>query len=421
MKKRRILEKTVQIAAGKYGLLWLTLLNAALACAVVMLSNRWQYLGCTMTNKDFMTFYLVDYRVGFVSRALIGSVVYLFTKHPTVQMISILLSVMVIVSLLLFAFLQAQIAKKALLKADHAVLLVSYLFFVNSIFWCDSFQYIGLLDIFMTVLLQIYVLCAERNRSLGYALAPLVCVVGLLIHTAFLFVGFTVVAAILWFDLLQREKTKRAHIVLFGVTCAVSVVLFILFVFFAQKFVRISWDELLGMMKQKYDGPIFENYYSYYLYQTDEVKNYTAHSTAEILPFLFRKIDLSSTTIRRNFLNILPLTVLFLGGCVYHMRASGNRKIAYLGFLAPTVMLFPSLNFSDDKDRFFSLILIAMYMLLHYIVTQTDDIFLPCPASPPLKKLSHYETVRREERLRRVIRIGALVGLVYTLVGYRML
>lgn len=84
-------------------------------------------------------------------------------------------------------------------------------------------------------------------------------------------------------------------------------------------------------------------------------------------------------------------------------------------------MLFPSLNFSDDKERFFSLILIAQYMLLHYLATQTDEFFLPCPASPPAKKLSPYKTVRRKDRLSCMVKIGAAVGLVFTLFGYHVL
>ena len=421
MKKRLHIPDPVPLLTGKYGLLLLTLLNAALACLVAVLSNRWQYLGCTFANKDFMTFYLIDYRVGFVSRALIGSVVYLFTKHPTVGMISAALTVTALLSLLLFAFLQAQIVRKTLQRKDHAALLASYLFFLNAIFWCNTFEWIGMLDVFMTLLAQFYLFFAERKRSLAFALAPVVCFLGLMVHTAFFCVYFPVVAAILWFELLRRGKPRAARVSLFVVTCAVSVALFILFTFFAQKFVRIGWDELLALMREKYDGKIFENYFSYYLYGVDEVKDYTAHSTKELLPFLFRSLDLTSSKLRLNFLNFLPLTALFLGGCVYHARTSGNRAIAYLGFFAPLVMLFPSLNFSDDKNRFFSLILLAQYMLLHYITTQTDGFFLPCTAAAPAKKLSHYESGRRAQRLRRVLQLGTAAALAFTLAGYRFL
>lgn len=421
MKRRRILKQSVELCTGKYAILALTALNVCLACLVITLSGRWHWLSMSMDNKDFLTFFLIDYRVGFVSRALIGSILYLFTEHPTVRMVRNMLVVAVLVSLVLFAFLQAQIAKKALRKADTATLLASYLFFLNAIFWCNAFDYIGLLDIFMTLLMQLYLICLEQKRLLGFILAPVACFIGLLIHTAFAFVYIPVIAAILWFEILKHGKPDGIRVALFVATCAASVGLFILFVFFSQKTVRISADETLALLREKYDGQLYENYFGYYLYRTDEVNGYSADSAKGYLSYLFRTIDFSNSTIRRNLLNFIPLTALFLGGCAYHMRQTGNRKIAYLGFLGPAVMLFPSLSFSDDKDRFFSLILLAQYMLLQYLATQTDAYFLPCPASPPTKKLSSYETVRREERFRRILKIGTFVGLVFTLVGYRML
>ena len=39
-------------------------------------------------NTDFMTFFLPDCRIGFVSRAFIGPIIYLFTNHPTVRMVA---------------------------------------------------------------------------------------------------------------------------------------------------------------------------------------------------------------------------------------------------------------------------------------------------------------------------------------------
>ena len=422
MKKHGFLAKAAQTAAGKHGMILLTLLNTGLACLVVTLAGNWHCLDLpSLSNQDFMTFYLIDYRVGFVSRALIGSIIYLFTDHPTVRMITAMLITAVMLSLLVFAFLQAQIAKKALQTADHASLLFSYLLYLNCIFWCDSFEYIGLTDIFITLLAQFYLICVEKKRQLGYALAPLVIFVGLLINTTFVFVAFPVMAAILWFDLLRQGKPERIRVVLFVLSCVLTVALFILFVFCTQSFVRVSWEELKAMMAEKYDGPLMVRYYGYYLYRQDEVRQYTAESTKDFLPFLFRSIDLSSSVIRRNFLNYLPLTAVFFAGCFYHARQSRNRKIAYLGFFAPFVMLFPALNFSDDKDRFFSLILMAQYMLLHYLMTQTHAPFLPCAAVPPLNKLSRYEEVRRKERLTRGLRIGAVVGLAFTLAGTRFL
>ena len=422
MKVREILRKPVQLFTGKYGILLLTLLNAALACLVITITNRWVCLDPARGSGDFMTFYLLDYRVGFISRAFIGSILYLFTKHPTVRMVSFVLYTVIILSVLLFCFFQAQVAKKTILRREHATLLLSYLFFLNSFFWCDAFEFFGLPDIFITLLLQLYLLCTERNRTLGFFLAPLVCTVGLLIHTSFLFVGFVVVAAILWFDLLQRGKPGGVHITLFVTACIASVVLFVLFVFFTQEMVRVNMYEMLDLVHQKYDGRINEEYYTAYLFQTSEA--HPELTEKHFLQFLleYNRADHGSSKVRKYLLDILPLTAAFFAGCVFHARQSGTRKIAYLGCLAPFAALFPALSVSTDKERFFSLCLIAQYMLLHYIIMRTDDRFLPGTVTLPQTIHAPSNPLKsRSERANLVLSVCTIAGAVFTLIGYETL
>ena len=421
MKKNKRTLNPVTLLTGKYGILLLTIINVCLACLVVTIAGRWHFLDRTSyTNTDFMTYYLLDFRVGFVSRALIGSLLYLFTHHPTVRMVTNILITAVILSMLLFAYLQAQIAKKALQTGDYAALLLSCLFYLNSLFWCNTFEYFGHTDIFMTLLMQIYLICTEKKRMLGYILAPVVCTVGLLIHTSFPFVGFVVVGAVLWFDMLQHGKPDRIRIALFCTACLVSVVLFIVFVFFTRETVRVSPDELMQLMRKKYDGQIDEEYFIAYLFRIGI--RHSAITEDYFLRGLFdvSRIDFASSKIRRNMLNILPLTAAFFAGFIFHMRRSGSRKIAYLGFPAPFIALFPALTFSTDRERFFSLFILAQYMLLHYIMTQTDVHFLPCETDLPTKKLP--PAARKRKRLANgLLIVCAAVGLAYTLLGLKTL
>lgn len=416
MKKSRHSFKPVQLLTGKYGILLLTALNVCLACLIVTLSNYWMYLDITHSNTDYMTFFLPDYRIGFVSRALVGSVIYLFTDHPTARMVSTMLFVTLFVSSLLFCFLQAALAKKALLSGDRATLLLSYLFFLNKVFWCNSFQELGLLDLFMTLLLQLFLLCIEHKRTVGYWIAPVVCFAGLLIHTAFFFAGFPVVAAILWFELLKSGRPGRSCAVFFTAVCVVSVALFVMFTIFPQEFVRVTPDELLSMLKEKYDGEIQDTYFISHMFRTNGEKYADTIRASDFLEYATTTTNIRSPKIYLNLLNLVLLSVPFVYGCFSHARRSGNRLIAYLGFIAPLVTLYPSLHFSTDKERFFSLCLLALYMLLHYVSTQTDTHFLPCADDPPRKKLSRYEAQQRREKYRRALIVCTVAGLVYTLV-----
>lgn len=413
----------VRLLTGKYGILLLTALHVCLACVVLTLSNFWAYLDITgpETNTDYMTFFLPDYRFGFVSRALIGSIIYLFTKHPTVRMIATLLYIFLFISCILFCFLQALIVKRALLRADYATLLLSYLFFLNKAFWWDSFCLIGLLDVFLTLLSLLFLLCVENNRTLGFYLAPFVCIVGLLIHTAYFFVGFPVVAAILWLELLQEGKPDRKTAVLFTAACVASVALFLLFTLFTQHLVRVDSDEMLAMIREKYAGLTQEHYYITHMFRSDGKRYKDTIAISGYLDNAGDGIDFTSEKILRHLLNLLLISAPFYCGCLSHARRSGSRRIAYLGFIAPFVAMFPSLYFSTDKERFFSLCILAQYMLLHYVSMRSDVRFLPGADDPPRKKLSHYEEKQRREKYRRALTICAAAGLLYTVAVTRFI
>ena len=417
MKKAARSLKPVQMLTGKYGILLLTVLNVCLACLVITLSDYWSSLDILHGNTDFMTFFLPDYRIGFVSRALIGSLIYLFTDHPTVRTIAAVLYCTVFVSSVLFCFLQAVLAGKALRTSDYATLLLSYLFFLNKIFWWNNVQEIGMLDVFMTLLVQLYLLTVERRRTLGYILAPVVCFAGLLIHTSFFFYGFPIVAAILWLELLKAGKPGRVCVAAFALACAVSVALFALFTIFPQDLVRVSPDELDMLLRQKYAGDIQDKYFIYHLYRTDAVKN---NDTIDVFDFLSAASvsrDVFSAKMRRHLLNLLLVSAPFICGCVLHARRSGNRLIAYLGCIAPLVALVPSLLFSTDTERFFSLCILAQYMLLHYLSTQTDVHFLPASSDPPVKELNAYAAGQRKKKIDRTLVACAIAGLIFTIVG----
>ena len=406
--------KPVRLLTGKYGVLLLTVLHVCLACLILTLSNYWVAVLARSQNTDFMTFFLPDYRIGFVSRAFVGSVIYLFTDHPTVRMVTIVLWITIVISSVLLCRMQALLVKKTLLASDYATLLLSYLFFLNKLFWWNSVEGFGLLDIFMTLLVQLFLLGIEHKRTLGYWLSPIVCFIGLLIHTAFFFAYFPVVAAILWFDLLKSGKPSRGCAAAFAVTCAVSVALFAMFTVFPQHFVRVDSNEMLSMLKEKYDGDIMDTYFISHMYRTNGEKYADTIEASGFLEYAGVGTNIFSPKILQGVLVLVPLSGLFVFGCVTHMRRSGSRITAYLGFIAPLVTLVPSLHFSTDKERFFSLCILAQYMMLHYISTQSDVRFLPSYDDLPKKKLSAYAAQQRREKVRRLMRVCAAAVIVYS-------
>ena len=417
MKKSTRSFKPVQALTGKYGALLLTAMNAVLACLTITLSRYWSSLGTLQTATDFMTFFLPDYRFGFVSRALVGSALYLFTDHPTVRIVSTVLYVVVFCVGALFCFLQAKLAKKTLLACDYATLVLGYVFFLNKLFWWNTVQEIGMLDVFMTLLAQGFLLAVERKRTLGYCLAPVVCFLGLLVHTAFFFAGFPVVAAILWYELLKQGKPNRLCGVMFAVTCVVSVALFAMFTLFPQKFVRVAPDEMIAMLKAKYDGDIQDTYLLSHMFRTNAEQYPDTIDAAGFLQYAATRTDFFSPKLRRCLWNLLPLSIPYVYGCVSHARRSGHRLIAYLGCIAPLVTLFPSLHFSSDKERHFSLCILALYMLFHYLSTQSDVRFLPAADDLRRKERSARDADKRRKNYAFVLIACTAAGLVFSFVG----
>ena len=116
MKNDRLVSGTIRVLTGKYGVLLLTAAHLCLTLLIVTIGRKWGYMDASSIQSDYMTMYLLDYRVGFVSRALIGSIISLFTDHPTVRMVSSLFISAVLFSMLLISFLQARLVKKVLLN-----------------------------------------------------------------------------------------------------------------------------------------------------------------------------------------------------------------------------------------------------------------------------------------------------------------
>ena len=414
MKQNRIIPKATGILTGKYGVLLLTALYFSLALLVVTICGKWAYLNTSEIQTDFMALYLIDYRVGFVSRALIGSIFALFTDHPTVRMVTVTLTVMLLLSMLLLSFLQAKLVKKTLQSSERSVLLLSCLHFLSIAFWSGPFENTGLLDIFAIFVLLLYALSIDAPGDLRYWLAPIVCVVGLLIHTFFFFACFAVMASILWFDLLRQPN--RLRITLFAVTCVVSVGLFVLFVFFAQDMVRMDWDSLSAMMHQKYDGPSMDEYFHAYLYgQNGE---HVMQDGTDLIDHLHDNSSFFNATRTRYAKYLLPAVAPFVWGCVNGARKKGGRLLAYLGLLVPYLALFPELYVSSDDSRFFSPLLISQFLMLYYLFMQTNGFFLPTDLPAPGKKLSKALQAKRRKQIRCIWACVLAASVAYLVWGY---
>ena len=419
MKKTgQFLSGAADVLSGKHGVLLLTVINVCAVLFVITISGKW---GCYLDSNYsiepmVMTLYLIDYRAGFISRALIGSIFGLFTQHITDRMVSHVLFVAALIAVLLYSFIQAILVKKALRVKDHATMLLSYLLFLNGFFWFNAFNTAGLVDIFMNILLALFLLCLESAGNLRYWLAPVVCFIGLLIHTAFFFTGVPVICAILWFDMLREGKPDRFRLSFLTLTCVVSIVLIVLFVFCTRQLVRMDEDALFDMMRKKYDGEVYTIYFRGYLYLKYE--EMTEQSVSEVIRVMHNRVLNTSVAAVQQFLPYLsPVLAFYYWGVLYQVRHSTWRKIAYLGFLAPFVSVIPILYLSTDGSRFLCHYLFELYMILHSLSMQTEAALLPNAETVPKKKLSRYEQKRRSELIRKTLIAGVFVGAAYLLYG----
>ncbi|MGN0161924.1 MAG: hypothetical protein ACI4AQ_11085 [Lachnospiraceae bacterium] len=198
-----------------------------------------------------ITPYALSYRLGFISRGFIGSLLRLVIPNLTIKIIYLF----IFVNILLFCGLTLYFMHKILWKAyddsRNGLIFLLALFLVNpgSIAFLFYWGNYGRFDMYLLVCLILIALMVIYDRLIW--LAPLMCVCAVLTHQAFVFQYFPAVLILLFYSafILKRKYGKSIFVVTLLTTC----VAFLYMQFFSH--INYSYEETLAIIDATTDLP----------------------------------------------------------------------------------------------------------------------------------------------------------------------
>ncbi len=325
--------------------------------------------------------YLLDYHIGFTTRMLVGSVLWLFTNRITPTMIDYISGISVLVSFLLHALLGGMVLRKSIAKKEYLITLFTLVFLLHSLTSLQNIRIKGCLDTYVYILFLLWLFFFDRYASI--ATVPALCVICMLIHYGYIFSFMPPVLALVFYSFFFAEK--RARRALCGVSFAFSAVavlaLFVYFVFFANEHLNMTREEMYAYMESKYeltvmeeihlrrifDGNlIFHDYLDVYLFNRDLFADDFGNAN-DSLGFIRNGVNnyVSPSVYIKYAAVSFPLfaaCAAFWGACI--KRVQGVKKLPYIVFIGMLVTLPPACIMSTDVWRWVSAGIISQLCVL---------------------------------------------------------
>lgn len=167
-----------------------------------------------------LTPYALSYKYGFISRGLVGSIIRIFIPNLTLKHIYLIIAL----NTLLLCALTVFFVNRILLYAgkERGLLFAVFLFIVNpgSIAFLFYWGNYGRFDLFMIMILIITALLMVKGK--GLFLIPIMSVLGILIHQAYVFMYFpAIIVLLLYFGYVKKNRYAKWIFWITGiVTCA---------------------------------------------------------------------------------------------------------------------------------------------------------------------------------------------------------
>lgn len=333
--------------------------------------TRYHYLfGNFPLHANLMTqFYLIDFNVGFVSRALVGHIISLFTDKVSFAFILRLTLVVVWLSLILQAVIAALAVKKAWLSKSPMLCLLFLLFAVSPHTVIPNIINFGILDTYNLLLAITYIYISDTRAA--YILTPIICFTGIILHYAFALAYLTAILSIELYYICKNKNGRKLRTAVFCLTVTGSAALTVYLVFFSKSHIKMSASELYDYMRSKYNSydyrvwGLFEEYFTYYIYGDFQGVNYS--SPAQFVSFLIRyaleRINPTSHVIYAlSTFPVFGLLAFLWGGMA--KRAPKKERLPYYVFMLQPLTLAAAMVLSTDTSRWAGACWFSCFMLL---------------------------------------------------------
>ena len=354
-------------------------------------------------NEAGMFLYLLDYRVGFTTRLLVGAVLGLFTDKITPTMIYRTAGLSVLVSFILHALLGGLVLRKSVAKKAYPIALLTLVFLLHSLTSLQNIRIKGCLDTYIYILFLLWLFFFDRYASV--VTVPALCAVCMLIHYSYIFTFMPPVLALMVYGLVFAEK--RVKRVLCGVSFAVGgaavLGLFFYFVFFANDHLKMTREELYAYMESKYELTVmeeihmrrifggnlfFRDYLDVYLFNRDlfteefgNANNALGYIRTGVRNYVGLSVYLKYISL---FLPLYAVFAALWGACM--KKARGLKKLPFIVFIGMPVTLLPAFYMSTDVWRWTSASIISQLCVLFALYRIEDA---------ALMEVVHCETLRK--------------------------
>lgn len=316
-------------------------------------------------------FYLIDYSVGFVSRALVGHIISLFTNRVSFALIVRLTHIAVWISLALQAGLAALAFKKAWLLKSPLLCCLFVLFALSHHTVIPNVINFGVLDVYNLILAAFYIYLSDTRA--GKWLAPLVCFTGIVLHYQFILAYLTLILSVELYYVVKTKKGRALRTALFCVTVLGSGALAVYLVLFSKSHVRMDAAELYDHMRSKYTDlkgfGLFEEYFTYYIYGDYQGVNYS--NPADFIKFLINyslgKLNPASHILYAlSTFPVFGLLAFLWGGMA--KRAPKRERLPYYVFMLQPLTLAAAMVVSTDTSRWAGACWFSCFMLLYTLL-----------------------------------------------------
>ncbi len=379
---RAVLSAVNRFICCKYSAAPLSVLILALMLLTYSFS-RYNYLfGNFPLHANLMTqFYLIDYSVGFVSRALVGHIISLFTNKISFVFILRLTRVVVWLSLILQAVIAAIAIKKAWLSKSPLLCVLFLFFAISPHTVIPNVINFGVLDTYNLLLAILYIYISDTRAA--YIMAPVICFTGIILHYEFALAYLTAILSIELYHICAGKTGRKLRTAVFFLTAAGSAALTVYLVFFSKYHTKMDASELYDYMCSKYDAydlrvwGVFKEYFTYYIYGDFQGIDYS--SPAKFVSFLINYAIERINPTSHLFYALSTFPVFGLLGYLWVYickRKEKGRRLPYLVFLLQPLTLAAAMVVSTDTSRWAGATWFSCFMLL-FTVLKSGDPLLP--------------------------------------------
>lgn len=220
--------------------------------AVILLAYLIYYIpAITEVTAWTITPYALSYRLGFISRGFIGSLIRLVIPNLTWKHIYIIILMNIVLLCGLTLYFMHKILKRAYDEDRTGIIFLLGLFLVNPgsvafLFYWGNF---GRFDMFLLMTLLISALLVIYDKCVW--LVPLLCLGAVLTHQAFVFQYFPAVLILLFYSgfILNRKYGKSIFVFTLLTTCA----MFLYIQFFSH--INYSYADTMAILDGTTDLP----------------------------------------------------------------------------------------------------------------------------------------------------------------------